>query len=87
MLHFGRAPGTSSSGTGRFLWTRFGIPQLLPPPIAVGNKTGTWPSATHDVAFVDAPGGAYVIAVLSDRGWVWEPIARVSRAVYAVLTG
>jgi beta-lactamase class A len=67
--------------------TRSGIPQLLPPRIAVGNKTGTWPSATHDVAFVDAPGGTYVIAVLSDRGWVWEPIARVSRAVYAVLAG
>ena len=65
--------------------TRFGIPQLLPPRIAVGNKTGTWPSATHDVAFVDAPSGTYVIAVLSDRGWIWEPIARVSRAVYAVL--
>jgi beta-lactamase class A len=67
--------------------TRFGIPQLLPPHVNVGNKTGTWPSATHDVAFVDAPGGTYVIAVLSDRGWVWEPIARVSRAVYAVLSG
>lgn len=65
--------------------TRSGIPSLLPSDVAVGNKTGTWPGATHDVAFVDAPGGLYVIAVLSDRGWEWEPIARVSRAVYDVL--
>jgi beta-lactamase class A len=67
--------------------TRSGIPALLPRGVPVGNKTGTWPDATHDVAFVDAPGGLYVIAVLSDRGWEWEPIARVSRAVYDVLTG
>jgi beta-lactamase class A len=66
--------------------TRTGIPTLLPAGVRVGNKTGTWPGATHDVAYVDAPTGAYVIAVLSDRGWVWEPIARVSRAVYDVLT-
>ena len=65
--------------------TRHGIPRLLPAGVRVGNKTGTWPGATHDVAFVDAPGGLYVIAVLSDRSWDWEPIARVSRAVYDVL--
>lgn len=65
--------------------TRWGIPHLLPAGVRVGNKTGTWPTATHDVAYVDAPGGAYVIAVLSDRGWVYEPIARVSRAVYDIL--
>jgi len=65
--------------------TRSGIPALLPSNVAVGNKTGTWPGATHDVAFVDAPGGLYVIAILSDRGWEWEPIARVSRAVYEVM--
>ena len=66
--------------------TRAGIPAGLPPGTAVGNKTGTWDGNTHDVAFVDAPGGTYVIAVLSDRGWVWPPIARVSRAVYDVLS-
>jgi beta-lactamase class A len=65
--------------------TRHGIPRLLPPGVRAGNKTGTWPGATHDVAFVDAPGGLYVIAVLSDRGWDWDPIARVSRAVYDAL--
>jgi beta-lactamase class A len=65
--------------------TRYGIPRLLPAGVRAGNKTGTWPGVTHDVAFVDAPGGLYVIAVLSDRGWVWDPIARVSRAVYDAL--
>ena len=66
--------------------TRSGIPRFLPAGVRVGNKTGTWPGATHDVAYVDAPTGAYVIAVLSDRGWEWDPIARVSRAVYDALT-
>ena len=65
--------------------TRFGIPQGLPTGIAVGNKTGTWEGATHDIAFVDAPGGAYVIAILSDQGWDWAPLVRVSKAVYAAL--
>jgi len=67
--------------------TRAGIPRLLPDGVPVGNKTGTWTGATHDVAFVDAPGGIYVLAVLSDRDWDWEPIARVSRAVFDVLSG
>ncbi len=62
--------------------TRDGIPSVIPAGIDVGNKTGTWPGATHDVAFVDAPRGRYVIAVLSDRDWDWEPIARLSRAVF-----
>jgi beta-lactamase class A len=66
---------------------RFGIPSGLPPGVRSGNKTGTWSTATHDVAFVDAPGGLYVLAVLSDHGWDWEPLVRVSRAVYAAMTG
>ena len=65
--------------------TRTGIPAGLPANVPVGNKTGTWKGATHDVAFVDAPGGMYVIAVLSDGDWSWAPIARVSKAVYETL--
>ena len=65
--------------------SRYGVPRALPADVRSGNKTGTWTGATHDVAFVDAAGGLYVIAVLSDRGWVWDPIARVSRAVYEAL--
>jgi beta-lactamase class A len=62
--------------------TRAGIPRGLPAGVPAGNKTGTWPGATHDVAVVLAPGGAYVIAVLTEGSWAWEPITRVSRAVY-----
>jgi beta-lactamase class A len=67
--------------------TRSGIPSAVPSDVSVGNKTGTWGGATHDVAFVDAPTGTYVIAVLSDHDWDWGPIARVSRAVYDILAG
>jgi len=72
--------------------TRNGIPSGVPANVPVGNKTGTWSDgtaddATHDVAFVDAPNGTYVIAVLSDRSYSWDPIVAVSKAVYAVLQG
>lgn len=65
--------------------TRDGIPAGLPAGTSVGNKTGTWEGATHDVAFVETPYGVYVIAVLSAGERDWAPIARVSRAVHAVL--
>jgi beta-lactamase class A len=65
--------------------TRGGIPAGLPAEVTSGNKTGTWDNATHDVAYVDAPGGMYVIVVFTDQGWAWDPIARVSAAVYAYL--
>jgi beta-lactamase class A len=67
--------------------TRTGIPAGLPAGAPAGNKTGTWPGSTHDVAFVDAPRGLYVIAVLTDGDWDWEPIARVSAAAWGVLAG
>jgi hypothetical protein len=51
-----------------------------------GNKTGTWEHITHDVAYVDAPGGTYIIAVLSDTDRDWDQIADVSEAVYSALT-
>jgi beta-lactamase class A len=66
--------------------TREGVPSVLPEGVASGNKTGTWPGSTHDVAFVDAPGGVYVIAVLTDGSWDWQPIADVSAAVYGAMT-
>jgi beta-lactamase class A len=62
--------------------TRYGIPRGIPPDVPVGNKTGTWDGATHDVAIVFAPSGPYVIAVLTDHSWDWDLITRVSRAVY-----
>lgn len=67
--------------------TRAGIPRGIPQGVQVGNKTGTWPGATHDVAVVLAPTGPYVIAVLTEGSWAWNPITRVSQAVYQYLAG
>lgn len=58
------------------------LPALLPDGVQVAHKTGNWDNATHDVGVVYAPGGAYVIAVLSDRSWEAKPIAELSRLVY-----
>ena len=66
---------------------RDGIPHGLPEGVGSGNKTGTWDGATHDVAWVDAPSGAYVIAILSDTARDWRTISDVSAAVYASLAG
>ncbi|MCC7366683.1 MAG: serine hydrolase [Dehalococcoidia bacterium] len=65
--------------------TRVGIPAGLPRDVAVGNKTGNYPGATHDVAFVAAPSGLYVIAILTGGDWAWEPVQAVSEAVYRAL--
>lgn len=62
--------------------TRLGIPAGLPRGTPAGNKTGTWEAATHDVAWVEAPGGRYVVAVLSATDRDWRRIAAVSEAIY-----
>ncbi|HEX6031203.1 MAG TPA: serine hydrolase [Tepidiformaceae bacterium] len=64
---------------------RGGIPSGLPDDVLSGNKTGTWEHITHDVAYVDAPSGTYIIAVLSDTDRDWDRIAEVSEAVYEAL--
>jgi beta-lactamase class A len=58
------------------------LPALLPPDTAVAHKTGDLPEVTHDVGIVYSPQATYVIAVLSDRGGEYEPIALLSRAIY-----
>jgi len=63
-------------------WIRGGIPSGVPGNSAVAHKTGNLTNATHDVALVWGPAGPYVIAVLSDRSWDWEPTVAVSRAVW-----
>ena len=70
------------------LWqeVRDGIPTGLPAGVNVGNKTGTWEGAAHDVALVEAPSGTCVITVLSDKDWGCAPISRVSKAVFDVLS-
>ncbi|MGH2585820.1 MAG: serine hydrolase [Dehalococcoidia bacterium] len=63
------------------------IPAGLPPDVPVGNKTGNWSSATHDVAIVYAPTGTYLLSVLSDLPDDGGMIAGVSRQVYAYYSG
>lgn len=58
------------------------LPALLPPGTEVAHKTGDLPEVAHDVGIVYAPQPTYIIAVLSDRGGEYEPIALLSRAVY-----
>jgi beta-lactamase class A len=69
---------------------RNGIPGALEDEIQsglrVGNKTGTWPGAQHDVAFVEAQSGAYVIAILTDGSYEgWLALQRVAQAVHNTL--
>lgn len=61
---------------------RSGIVAGVPSDTPVAHKTGSYTDATHDVALVWSPAGAYVIAVLTDRSYDWAPIGEVSRAVW-----
>ena len=61
---------------------RSGIVAGVPPDTPVAHKTGSYTDATHDVALVWSPAGPYVIAVLTNRSYDWEPIREVSRAVW-----
>lgn len=63
-------------------WFADGILSSLPAGSPVAHKTGLWADATHDVALVWAPDGPYIIAILSDRPWTWEPLAELSGLVY-----
>lgn len=70
-------------------WRR-GIPGALAKEVrdglGVGNKTGTWEGAQHDVAFIEGRRGTYILAILSDGSAEgWEALQRVTRAVYEVL--
>jgi beta-lactamase class A len=61
---------------------RSGVVAGVPGGTPVAHKTGSYSGATHDVALVWGPHGAYVIAVLTDRSYDWTPIRDVSRAVW-----
>ena len=63
---------------------RDGLPAGLPVETAAvtGNKTGTWLGTTGDVAFVETPGGTYVIAVFAEGDWNWPLLRDLSAAVF-----
>jgi len=62
------------------------IPLGLPNDVPVGNKTGDWYDAAHDVAVVFAPSGTYILAVLSDGGGSDLTIVELSERVYDYYT-
>ena len=69
---------------------RGGIPGALWAEIAdglpVGNKTGSWDGAQHDVAFIEAQNGAYIIAILTDGTYEgWQAMHDVSQKVHAAM--
>jgi beta-lactamase class A len=61
---------------------RSGVVAGVPEGASVAHKTGSYTDATHDVALVWGPTGPYIIAVLTNRSYDWEPIREVSRAVW-----
>ena len=70
---------------------RNGIPGALSKEVKeglrIGNKTGTWPGAQHDVAFVEAQSGTYVIAILTDGSYEgWVALQRVALAAHKSLS-
>ena len=68
-------------------WFHSGVIVGIPAGTSYAHKTGSFTDATHDVAVVDGPAGPYIIVVLTDRSYQWEPIAAVSAAVWEHFAG
>ncbi|HEY5638721.1 MAG TPA: serine hydrolase [Dehalococcoidia bacterium] len=68
-------------------WFQSGIVAGIPAGTPFAHKTGSFTGATHDVAVVDGPAGPYIIVVLSDLSYRWEPIAAISAAVWQYFSG
>ena len=68
-------------------WFTSGVVAGIPAGTPFAHKSGSFTDATHDVAVVDSPSGPYIIVVLSDRSYRWEPIASISAAVWAHFAG
>jgi beta-lactamase class A len=58
------------------------IPAGIPENVLVGNKTGDWYDAAHDVAIVFAPSGPYILAILSDGEGSEVTIVELSERIY-----
>ncbi|WP_322796980.1 serine hydrolase [Tepidiforma sp.] len=68
---------------------RAGIPAGLEASDGIGylgNKTGTWPGVTRDVAIVQVDGEWFAVAVMVDGDWNWELVQRIARAIHEGLT-
>lgn len=62
--------------------TRSGIPSGLEFEAIVGNKTGNWGGATHDVAFIVREDATYVLAILSNRDWGWDTVSNATWHIF-----
>ena len=58
-----------------------------PAGTAIAHKTGSFANATHDVAIVWGPAGPYIIAVMTDASYTFDPIRDVAAAVWAYFDG
>lgn len=54
-----------------------------PAGAAIAHKTGSFANATHDVAIVWGPAGPYIIAIMTDASYAFEPVRDVAVAVWA----
>lgn len=49
----------------------------------VAHKSGSYSDGTHDVGVVWGPAGPYVIAIMTDASYDFEPVREVAEAVYS----
>jgi beta-lactamase class A len=93
MIAIASAHGVSGESRDEMLsllsqeWFTSGVVAGLPGGTQYAHKSGNLGEATHDAAIVWAPGGPYVIVVMTDGSGGWEPIATVSAAVWAYFAG
>ena len=60
-----------------------GVIAGAPAGTAIAHKTGNFAHATHDVAIVWGPAGPYIIAVMTDASYTFDPVRDVAAAVWA----
>lgn len=60
-----------------------GVIAGAPAGTAIAHKTGSFANATHDVAIVWGPAGPYIIAVMTDASYTFDPVRDVAAAVWA----
>ena len=88
----------STRWLGEYVDIPEGVPELARRLTAAGHNVDSIEPKGDDVLLdveittnrpdcMNHLGLAREIAVLSDHGWVWEPIARVSRAVFQMMAG
>lgn len=88
LIAIGSAQGVSEESRDEMLsllsqeWITSGVVAGLPEGTDYAHKSGSFDDATHDAGIVWAPGGPYVIVVMTDASGGWDPIAAVSAAVW-----